>query len=124
VAQSELQKLASTPGITPINFGEEKSRGDALVHAKRFAEAVDIYRDLLERATPTDKPEVQLALAESLNHSGHERDAKKLLESVQVTTPEAAARRFYDIGEMQRAANDDDGFLRTVDQIRQTAPTS
>lgn len=124
VAQSELQKLASTPGVSAISFGDEKSRADALVHAKRFPEAGDIYRDLLGKATPTDKPEIQLALAESLNRSGHERDAKKLLESVESTTPEIAARRLYDVGEMQRASNDDDGFLRTVDQIRQAAPTS
>jgi soluble lytic murein transglycosylase len=124
VAQSELQKLSSTPGIAPTSFGDEKSRADALVHAKRYEDAADAYRELLNRATPTDKPEIQLALAESLFHSGHERDAKKLLESAPISSPEIAARRLYDIGEMQRAANDDDGFIRTVDQIRQAAPTS
>ena len=124
VAQGELQKLSSTPGISPASFGDEKSRADALVKAKRFAEAAEAYRDLLGKATPTDKPEIQLALAESLRRSGQDREAKKLLESVQVTTPEIAARKLWDIGEMQRAANDDDSFLRTVDQIRQAAPTS
>lgn len=124
VAQSELQRLASIPGISPTSFGDEKSRADALVHARRFDEAADAYRALLSRATPTDKPEVQLALAESLFHSGHERDAKKLLESVPASSPEITARKLYDVGEMQRASNDDDGFIRTVDQIRQAAPTS
>lgn len=124
VAQSELQKLSSTPGIAPTGFGDEKSRADALVHAKRYEDAADSYRELLNRATPTDKPEIQLALAECMFHSGHERDAKKLLESAPVNSPELAARRLYDIGELQRAANDDDGFIRTVDQIRQAAPTS
>ncbi|HKW17765.1 MAG TPA: transglycosylase SLT domain-containing protein [Terriglobales bacterium] len=124
VAQGELQKLSASPAIPPVSFGEEKSRADALYRAKKYPEAADIYRDLTGRATPTDKPEVQLGLAESLFHSGQEREAKKLLDSVQSTSPEIAARRFYDIGEMQRGSNDDDGFIRTVDQIRQTAPTS
>ena len=124
VAQGELQKLASTPGISPPNFGDEKSRADALVKAKKFPEAVDAYRDLLKRATPTDKPEIQLSLAESLHHAGQDREAKRQLDSVQITTPEIAARKLYDFGELQRAVNDDDGFLRTVDDIRQAAPTS
>ena len=124
VVESDLQKLSSMPGISPPSFGEEKSRADALVHAKRFPEAVDAYRDLLRKATPTDKPEIQLALAEALHHSGQDREVKALLNSVDTTSPEIAARRLWDIGELQRAAHDDDGFLRTVDQIRQAAPTS
>ncbi len=124
VAQGELQKLASTPGIQPPNFGEEKSRADALFKARRFPEAVDAYRGLMGRTTPTDRPDIQLALAESLRRAGQDREAKKVLDSVPVNTPEIAARKLYDIGEVQRAANDDDGFLRTVDQIRQIAPTS
>ncbi len=119
VAQGELQKLASTPGIQPPNFGEEKSRADALFKARRFPEAVDAYRGLMGRTTPTDRPDIQLALAESLRRAGQDREAKKVLDSVPVNTPEIAARKLYDIGEVQRAANDDDGFLRTVDQIRQ-----
>jgi soluble lytic murein transglycosylase len=124
VVQSDLQKLSSTPGISPPGFGAVKSRADALARAKRFPEAADAYRDLLREATPTDKPEIQLALAESLHHSGQDREVKQLLNSVDTTSPEIAARKLYDIGELQRAANDDDGFLRTVDQIREAAPTS
>jgi soluble lytic murein transglycosylase len=123
-AQSELQKLATTPGISPPTFAERKTRADQLARAKKFQEAADAYRDLLRDATPTDKPGIQLALAEALQHSGQSREAKQLLDSVSVTSTEIAAERLYDIGEMQRAANDDDGFLRTVDQMRQTAPTS
>ncbi len=123
-AQSELQKLTSTPGISPPSFSDRKTRADLLARAKRFPEAADAYRDLLREATPTDKPAIQLALAEALQHSGQGREAKQLLDSVQITSSEIAAQRLYDIGEMQRAANDDDGFLKTVDQIRQAAPTS
>jgi soluble lytic murein transglycosylase len=124
VAQSELQKLASTPGIPPPGFGDRRTRADLLYRAKRYADAASAYRELLPEATPADKASIQLALAESLYHSGQSREARQLLDSVPVTSPEIAAQRLYDIGEMQRSANDDDGFLKTVDQIRQAAPTS
>jgi soluble lytic murein transglycosylase len=123
-AQSELQKLAATPGISPPTFAERKTRADLLARAKKFPEAAEGYRDLLRDAAPADKPGIQLALAEALQHSGQSKEAKQLLDSVPVTSTEIAAERLYDIGEMQRSANDDDGFLRTVDQMRQTAPTS
>ena len=123
-AQAELQKLASTPGILPPTFGDRKGRADLLYKGKRYPEAADAYRELLNEATPTDRSEIQLSLAESLYHYEQNRDAKRVLDSVQDTTPEVGARRLFDIGEMQRNANDDDGFLRTLAQIRQAAPTS
>jgi soluble lytic murein transglycosylase len=123
-AQSELQKLTATPGVSTPTFAERKTRADLLARAKKFQEAADAYRDLLRDAAPADKPLIQLALAEALQHSGQSKEAKQLLDSVSVTSPEIAAERLYDIGEMQRSANDDDGFLHTVDQMRQTAPTS
>ena len=123
-AQAELQKLASTPGISPPTFGERKNRADLLARGKRYPEAAEAYRALLNEATPTDRPEIQLSLAESLFHSGQNREAKRTLDSVQDSTPEVAARHLFDIGEMQRDVNDDDSFLRTLAQIRQVAPTS
>jgi soluble lytic murein transglycosylase len=123
-AQTELQKLASPPGVSPPGFADRKTRADLLAHAKKFPDAADAYRDLLRDASATDKPSIQLAFAESLHHSGRDRDAQQLLDTVQITSPEIAAEKLYDIGEMQRAANQDDAFLQTVDEIRQAAPTS
>ncbi len=123
-AQSELQKLASAPGISPPSFGERKIRADLLARAKKFSDAADAYRDLLRDASPADKPETQLALAEALHHNGQDREAKQLLASVQISSPDIAAVRLWDLGEMQRAANDDDAFLKTVDDIRKAAPAS
>jgi len=123
-AQPDLQRLSATPGIAPPTFSERRARADTLARAKRFPEAADAYRDLLRDASSADKPVVQLALAESLHHSGQKGEAKQLLDSVQIASPEVAGQRLFDLAEMQRASNDDDGFLRTVDQIRQTAPAS
>ena len=123
-AQTELQKLAATPGISPPTFSERKTRADLLARAKKFPEATDAYRDLLRDAAPADQPTIQLALAEALQHSGQSRDAKQLLDTLPITSPEIASQRLYDLGEMQRAANDDDAFLRTVADMRQAAPAS
>ena len=123
-AQAELQKLASTPGISPPSFGDRKNRADLVARGRRYPEAADAYRELLNEATATDRPGIQLALAESLYHSGQSKEAKRLLDSLQATTPEVAAQRLFDLGEMQRNADDDDGFLRTLAQIRDVAPTS
>ena len=123
-AQAEMQKLASTPGISPPSFGDRKNRADLVARGRRYPEAADAYRELLNEATATDKPGIQLALAESLYHSGQSKEAKRLLDSLQPTTPEVAAQRLFDLGEMQRNADDDDGFLRTLAQIREAAPTS
>ncbi len=124
VAESELQKLSATPGVQPPSFGDRKTRADLLARAKRFPEASSLYRDLLREASAADKPGIQLGLAESLHHMGQAREAKQLLDSLPITSPEIAAQRLYDIGEMQRALNNDDDFLRTVGEMRQTAPTS
>lgn len=124
IAETELGKLGSTPGITPPSFGDRKNRADLLTKAKRYAEAADAYRGLLGEASADDRPGIQLSLAYALDHSGQNREAKRLLDSVTVTSPEVAAQRLFEIGEIERAADDDDGFLHTVDQIRQAAPTS
>lgn len=123
-AESELQKLASTPGISPPSLADRKTRADLLVRGRRFPDAADAYRDLLRDAPDSDKPAIQLAIAEAVLHSGQSKEAKRLLESMTTPSPELAARRLYDIGEMQRDSDDDDGFVKTVDQIRQAAPTS
>ena len=123
-AQAEADKLAPAAGLAKPTFGERKNRADMLAHGKRFAEAAGAYRELLAEATPTDAPAIQLALAEALHRSGQQREARQLLDSISGNSPEIAAQRLFDIGELQRAANDDDAFLRTVAEIGQAAPTS
>ena len=123
-AEAELRKLGTLPGVTPPSFGDRRNRADTLTKARRYSEAIDAYRDLLNQATPTDKPSVQLALADAMLRSGQRKDARRVLDSLPLTTPEVAAQRLFTIGEIQRASDDDDGFLHTLNDLRQTAPTS
>lgn len=123
-AEAELHKLGNVPGVAPPSFGDRRTRADTLTKAKRYPEAIDAYRDLLNQATPTDKPSIQLSLADAMLRSGQRKDARRLLDSLPLTTPEVTAQKLFTIGEIQRASDDDDGFLRTVDDLRHAAPTS
>jgi peptidoglycan lytic transglycosylase len=123
-AESDLKKLAGKAGVVAPSWSDRKSRADALAQARRYLDAADAYRELLKEAGDADRPSLQLALAEALLHSDQSKEARRLLDSVPAASPEIAAQRLYEIGEIQRDADDDDGFLHTLGDLRQAAPTS
>jgi peptidoglycan lytic transglycosylase len=122
--EHDLKKWAATPPATPPVFGERKMRADLLARGKQFNEAANEYRDLLNDAGAEDRPALLMAMAEALRRGGRDKEAKKLLESIPKTTPELEAERLFNLGEIARGTNDDDGFLRILEQLRQTGPTS
>ncbi len=122
--EGELNKLAATPETQPVTFAERKTRADLLAKGKQYNGAANEYRGLLNDAGPEGRLPIQVAMAEALRHAGRDKEAKKELEAIPETTPEINAQRLFNLGEIARAANDDDGFLRILEQLRQTAPTS
>lgn len=122
--ETELRKLAATPETQPASFGERKTRADLLAKGKQYNEAANEYRGLLNDAGAEGRLAIQMAMAEALRRAGREKEAKKELEAIPETTPEMNAQRLFNLGEIARAANDDDGFLRILEQLRQTGPTS
>ena len=122
-AEGELSKLNGA-GLPAITVAQRKTRADLLVKGKQFGEAANEYRDLLDVVSPAERPTIQLAMAEALRRSGNSRDAKKALDAVPTAPPEINAERLFNLGELERGSNDDDAFLRTLDQIRQASPTS
>ncbi len=120
-AESELNKVS---GLAQASTDQRRSRADLLMKGKRYSDAANEYRDLLDRATPAERLNVQLALASALRKSGKNKDAKQVVESIPASTPEVNAERLFNLGEIARAANDDDGFLQIMGQLRETAPTS
>lgn len=123
-AEGELRKLAATPDTQAISFAERKTRADLLAKGKQYNEAANEYRGLLNETGPENRLPIQMAMAEALRHAGRDKEAKKELEAIPESTPEMNAERVFNLGEIARGANDDDGFLRIVDQLRQMAPTS
>jgi len=123
-AAIELKKLASTAQLAPLGSNGRRSRADLLAKGKRFTEAAEEYRDLLNMVDPNDRPDLELALAVALRRSGQNKEAKKILETLPNSPAELNAQRLFNLGEVARASDDDEGFLRALTELRQAAPTS
>jgi soluble lytic murein transglycosylase len=120
-AFAELKRLPSAPSATPA---QRKTRADLLMKAKRYNDAVDEYRELAIHAAPEERPAAELALADALHRSGRNREAKSELTTLPGSSPDQNAQRLYILGEVAFASNENPDFYRTVDELRQTAPTS
>jgi soluble lytic murein transglycosylase len=123
-AEVELKKLASTTQLAALGLTGRRTRADLLAAGKRFSEAADEYRDLLRAVSPSERPELQLAMAVALRRSGQDREAKQALETLETADPEINATRLFNLGELARASDDENGFLRNLADLRQAAPTS
>jgi soluble lytic murein transglycosylase len=120
-AFTELKKLSVATQPTPV---QRKIRADLLMKGRRYSEASDEYRELASQATPADRPAAELALADALHRSGRNREAKAELSTFVGATPEQNAQRFYILGEVAWASDQNELFYQLVDQLRQMAPTS
>ncbi len=123
-ADTELRKLGAAGTLTPPTLADRRTRADLLAKGKRYVDAANEYRDLLDEVSPADKPSIQLAIATNLRRAGQGREAKKMLESISNPTPEINAERLFNLGEIARSADDDNSFLQYLDQLRQASPTS
>ena len=124
LANSELKKLAGSTTVQPANVDERKTRADLLLKGRRYADAAEEYKDLLEQVSPDDRAGTQLSLATALLKSGHGKDAKKILDSLAPSSADTNAQKLYLLGEVARGSDNDDEFLKDLDQLRQQAPTS
>ncbi|HTF45464.1 MAG TPA: transglycosylase SLT domain-containing protein [Terriglobales bacterium] len=122
-ADGELRKLPAAAVAAPTT-GERKIRAGLLLKGKRYGDAADEYQKILSESGAADRPAVQIAMADALRRADRTREAKQILAAIPNSTPEINAERMLALGEIERAANNDDGFLNTVDQLRQAAPGS
>ncbi len=120
-AYTELKRLPSAPPPTPSQL---KTRADLLMKAKRYNDAVDEYRELAIHANPEARPAAELALADALYRSGQNREAEAELITLPGATADQNAQRLFILEEVAWASNENETFYRTVDELRQTAPTS
>jgi soluble lytic murein transglycosylase len=120
-ARTELNKLAGAP---PPSLAERRMRADLLAKAKKYSDAAQEYRDLVDEVSPQERPYLQLALATALEKNSRNRDAKQVLASVPDASPEVLAQKIYLTGEIARTSDDQDGFLRALGQLRESAPAS
>jgi soluble lytic murein transglycosylase len=124
-ADIELKKLATVTKLPPLGLNGRRTRADLLAKGKKFSDAADEYRDLVSVASPADRPDIQMALASALHRSGQEKEAKKVLDTLEgATGADIQTQRVYMLGEIARSSSDEEGFLRNLAQLRQSAPTS
>jgi len=120
-AYAELRKLPSN--FTPT-AAQRKTRADLLMKGRRYSDAVEEYRELAIHAVPDTRPAALLALADALHHSGRNRDARAELSSLPGATADQSAQRLFILGEVDWALDENEAFYRTVDDLRNTAPSS
>ncbi|HTZ81717.1 MAG TPA: transglycosylase SLT domain-containing protein [Candidatus Acidoferrales bacterium] len=120
-ARDELKRL---PIAFEPTWTQRHTRADLLMKGKRFDDAITEYRELAIHATPEGHTNAELALADALYRGGHHREAKAELTSISNPTPEQNAHKLYILAEAAWGSDDNDLFYRTVDQMRQTEPTS
>jgi len=118
---TELKKLSNIPATTAA---QRKTRGDLLLKAKRYADAVNEYRELLAHAEPADRAAAQLAVADALHRDGRNREAKAELSTFADASVEQNAQRLYVLGEVAWSSDDNATFYATVDELRRTSATS
>ena len=117
----ELRKLPSLP---PATNQQRKARGDLLIKARRYGDAVEAYRDLLIHTAGEEKITAELSLADALHRSGRDREARQELVALAGNGGELNPQRLFILGEIDFSASDNDGFYRTVEDLRKIAPTS
>lgn len=123
LAQTELNKLSASAKYAPT-LAERETRASLLFDARHYDEASQAYNSLLDSLSAEQKPGVQLKLAIAWYHLGRDKDAQKILTSLDHLPPEAEATRLYYLEESAQDANDEAGFLQYLNQLRQKAPTS
>jgi soluble lytic murein transglycosylase len=123
-AIAELQRLSASAPLPPPGINERRARADLLAKGKRFTEAANAYRDLLNDTPSADRPAVQLALGVALRRAGRLKDAKSALDAVATPDPEIQGERLFNLGEIARTSDDVDGFLKILAQMREQTPTS
>jgi len=123
-ADAELKKISIPASIQPPTFGDKKVRAALLLRGRRYNDAANEYRELLNEATPDQKPQMQLAMGGALRRAGRNSEARQALESLSAPSPDMEAERLYHLAELAHSSNDEDGFFRLLGQLRQTAPTS
>jgi soluble lytic murein transglycosylase len=120
-AYGELIKLSGAP---PTTAAQRKTRAELLIKARRFADAAEEFRQLVIHATPETRPALVLDLADALHRAGKNRDAKSELATLPNASPEQMAHRLYILAEVAWSSDDNNEFYRTVEELRQSAPTS
>jgi soluble lytic murein transglycosylase len=122
-AAAEL-KSVNNGQMPSSTFEQRHSRADLLLRGRRYSDAADEYRALLDDAPANERASYQLDLAEALRRAGRTKESRQVLDSLSNLTQEQNAERLFNLGEIARAADNEEEFLKNLAQLRQLAPAS
>lgn len=111
--------LASLGGLAG-SYSDRKTRADLLAQGRQYRDAAKEYQDILTAAPPEQRDALQVSMAIAEYRSGNAKDARQVLESLQVKG-EANAQRLYFL---LNIARDEGRFNDLLAQMRQAAPAS
>src|SRR5262249_15307492 len=97
---------------------------DLLFRGRQYNDAANEYQNLLASADASNRSVILLGLGISLNRAERAREAKKVLDSIPNLASDQEAERLYNLATISRSDNDEAGFGKLVDQIRNIAPSS
>jgi soluble lytic murein transglycosylase len=120
-AYAELIKLTGAPSTTAA---ERKTRAELLIKARRYADAADEFRQMAIHAPPEARPAFVLDLADALHRAGRNQEARAELTTLPNASADQNAQRLYILAEVAWSLDENDTFFHTVDELRQSAPTS
>jgi len=125
-AGDELDRLKKQIKIPPASFAARKQRPELLVQGKRYIEAIEDYKRLLQEAPSSEAPGLRLALAVALYRDRRYKDAKDLLTKLSVTgesplSNDQKAERLYYLGEITRG-DDQNAFVQYLTELRNIEP--
>ena len=123
-ALTELHRLESTGKLPPAGAGLRRTRADLLVRARRYGEAADEYKSLMDDVSNEERIPVVMAMADALHRAGRDREARQALAPLAGKGGELNAQRLYLQAQIAWGSSDNDLFYRTVNELRDANPTS
>ena len=123
-ARIELRKLDDTATLPPAGLGLRRTRADLLLKAKRYPEAADEYKLFLGDVSREDRIPFILAMSDALHRAGRNREAKLALSPLAGSGGEVNAQRIFLQAQIAWSSNENDVFYRSVEELRQSSPTS
>ena len=122
-AASELKTIESAKRISPPTSAQRRQRADLLAEGRRYNDAIELYKSLLEERSLADRSSVQLVLGATLFRARKYQDAREVLEKVPEVSVEANAERLYYLAELTRS-RDAERYRQYMAELRSTAPSS
>jgi len=123
-ADSAASELLAANALTGSQQ-QARERADQLAQARRYNDALGEYRQLLAQSlTQEQQNSVSVSIGVMEFRLGDRRGARSYLESLTLPAGSANEQRLATLADIARSDDDEDRFVATLAQLRQTAPNS